>query len=38
MITGSDEIKRLYQDAFYYHLIRQGFSKKKAEMESKKAF
>ena len=31
-----EEIKKLYQDALYWHLINQGYSKIKAEIEIKK--
>ena len=33
---NESEIKKFYQDAVFLHLIRQGYSKFKAEMEVKR--
>ena len=35
-MTKEAEIKKFYQDAIYWHLIRQGYSKLQAEIEIKK--
>lgn len=36
MINVDREIKRLYIDALYFHLIRSGLNKEQAKIEMKK--
>ena len=38
MIDIEDGVKKLYKDALYFHLIRNGYSTKKANEKIKKIF
>jgi len=38
LIDVNSEIKKLYQDAMYFHLIHQGYTDRKAKSIVKKAF
>ena len=35
-ILNNENVKRLYQDAIYWHLISEGYSEKQAILEAKK--
>jgi len=38
MIAIKDEVKKLYKDAMYIHLIREGYSNRKAKKLMKQVF
>ena len=38
MNTTREHIKKLYEDALYYHFLRKGFTDTQAEVETKKIF
>ena len=38
MIDVDKELKKLYKDAMYYHLLRKGYKGKQAKLKAGKVF